>query len=253
MASISHYLSDSILCNQLCEYPTFGGDLTGVGVAAMGLQQGLPFFDGGALELVPTDPRDLASSYPPYPFTERFPTSDMAVPALSEYNIGPRDIVRSQSFESGGYYHDVREMGDECNGSVSDFHKAYPSSGDNWGFQVTQVAAAMEEQGAKVGKYSVEERKDRILRYLKKRKQRNFNKTIKYACRKTLADKRVRVRGRFARNNELCQGEAMTMRNNNTHQDAEFYFDENIKIKQDEEDWLQEAVASLLYLPYISG
>lgn len=26
---------------------------------------------------------------------------------------------------------------------------------------------------------------------------------MQYACRKTLADKRVRVRGRFARNNEL--------------------------------------------------
>jgi hypothetical protein len=31
----------------------------------------------------------------------------------------------------------------------------------------------------KVGRYTVEERKDRILRYLKKRNQRNFNKTIK--------------------------------------------------------------------------
>ena len=31
----------------------------------------------------------------------------------------------------------------------------------------------------KVGRYSEEERKDRIVRYLKKRNQRNFNKTIK--------------------------------------------------------------------------
>lgn len=36
-----------------------------------------------------------------------------------------------------------------------------------------------EKEEVKVGKYSVEERKDRILRYLKKRNQRNFNKTIK--------------------------------------------------------------------------
>jgi len=91
---------------------------------------------------------------------------------------------------------------------------------------------------AKVGRYTVEERKDRISRYLKKRNQRNFNKTIKvikfqlnhfifnpifrrcefnlymipatilqYACRKTLADRRVRVRGRFARNNEIFEEE----------------------------------------------
>lgn len=35
------------------------------------------------------------------------------------------------------------------------------------------------ETNTKVGRYSVEERKDRIMRYLKKKNQRNFNKTIK--------------------------------------------------------------------------
>ncbi|XP_021754201.1 two-component response regulator-like APRR1 [Chenopodium quinoa] len=59
-----------------------------------------------------------------------------------------------------------------------------------------------EESNFKVGKYSAEERKERIDRYRAKRTQRNFNKTIKYACRKTLADNRPRVRGRFARNDE---------------------------------------------------
>nr|XP_043630795.1 zinc finger protein CONSTANS-LIKE 5 [Erigeron canadensis] len=60
----------------------------------------------------------------------------------------------------------------------------------------------MEEANFKVGRYSQEERKERILRYKAKRTQRNFNKTIKYACRKTLADSRPRIRGRFARNDE---------------------------------------------------
>ncbi|GAB4834441.1 hypothetical protein Ancab_032697 [Ancistrocladus abbreviatus] len=61
----------------------------------------------------------------------------------------------------------------------------------------------MEEANFKVGKYSAEERKERIDRYRAKRTQRNFNKTIKYACRKTLADNRPRIRGRFARNDEM--------------------------------------------------
>ncbi|KAK3004822.1 hypothetical protein RJ639_017935 [Escallonia herrerae] len=60
----------------------------------------------------------------------------------------------------------------------------------------------MEEASSKVGRYSAEERKERIHRYRAKRNQRNFNKTIKYACRKTLADNRPRIRGRFARNDE---------------------------------------------------
>ncbi|CAO2166935.1 unnamed protein product [Urochloa humidicola] len=54
----------------------------------------------------------------------------------------------------------------------------------------------------KVGRYSAEERKERIERYRVKRNQRNFNKKITYACRKTLADSRPRVKGRFARNGE---------------------------------------------------
>uniref|UniRef100_A0A2N9FK72 CCT domain-containing protein n=1 Tax=Fagus sylvatica TaxID=28930 RepID=A0A2N9FK72_FAGSY len=60
----------------------------------------------------------------------------------------------------------------------------------------------MEETNFKVGRYSAEERKERISKYRAKRTQRNFNKTIKYACRKTLADNRPRIRGRFARNDE---------------------------------------------------
>ncbi|KAG6542191.1 hypothetical protein Mapa_016424 [Marchantia paleacea] len=60
-----------------------------------------------------------------------------------------------------------------------------------------------EDGGFKIGRYTIEERKIRIHRYQQKRTQRNFNKKIKYACRKTLADSRPRVRGRFAKNDEV--------------------------------------------------
>ncbi|CAL9223956.1 unnamed protein product [Arabidopsis halleri] len=62
-----------------------------------------------------------------------------------------------------------------------------------------------EEQNFKVGRYSAEERKEKISKYRAKRNQRNFTKTIKYACRKTLADSRPRIRGRFARNDEVLE------------------------------------------------
>ncbi|OWM85301.1 hypothetical protein CDL15_Pgr028088 [Punica granatum] len=64
-------------------------------------------------------------------------------------------------------------------------------------------SAFPDEANLKVGRYSVQERKERILKYRAKRTQRNFTKTIKYACRKTLADTRPRIRGRFARNDEI--------------------------------------------------
>ncbi|KAF7058240.1 hypothetical protein CFC21_065344 [Triticum aestivum] len=53
---------------------------------------------------------------------------------------------------------------------------------------------------AAAGRYTTEERRERIEKYRSKRNQRNFQKKITYACRKTLADSRPRVKGRFARN-----------------------------------------------------
>ncbi|KAI4342642.1 hypothetical protein MLD38_027242 [Melastoma candidum] len=67
----------------------------------------------------------------------------------------------------------------------------------------TSDISSMEDPAFKVGKLSVEQRKEKIHRYMKKRNERNFSKKIKYACRKTLADSRPRVRGRFAKNDEL--------------------------------------------------
>ncbi|PSS09393.1 Zinc finger protein [Actinidia chinensis var. chinensis] len=77
----------------------------------------------------------------------------------------------------------------------------------------------IEEANFKVGRYSAEERKERIHRYRAKRTQRNFNKTIKYACRKTLADNRPRIRGRFARNDET--GEIPKAAHLNRHEDED--------------------------------
>lgn len=54
----------------------------------------------------------------------------------------------------------------------------------------------------RVQKLNPEERTQKILRYRQKRHERNFTKRIKYQCRKTLADSRPRVRGRFARNDD---------------------------------------------------
>ncbi|XP_047309053.1 zinc finger protein HD1-like [Impatiens glandulifera] len=62
---------------------------------------------------------------------------------------------------------------------------------------------SLDDSTFKVGKLSAEQRKEKIHRYMKKRNERNFSKKIKYACRKTLADSRPRVRGRFAKNDEF--------------------------------------------------
>ncbi|KAK6271907.1 hypothetical protein POUND7_008990 [Theobroma cacao] len=73
-------------------------------------------------------------------------------------------------------------------------------------------------------RYSPEEKKERIERYRSKRNLRNFNKKIKYVCRKTLADSRPRIRGRFARNEEAeknPQGEWSHMGGEEEEEDEE--------------------------------
>jgi hypothetical protein len=48
-----------------------------------------------------------------------------------------------------------------------------------------------------VGTISVEERRAKIEKYLQKRSRRTYGKKVFYACRKRVADTRVRVKGRF--------------------------------------------------------
>ncbi|KAG2317920.1 hypothetical protein Bca52824_021042 [Brassica carinata] len=127
-----------------------------------------------------------------------------------------------------------------------------PSTGEqSWG---NSEAGIQTEPNTKVGRYSVEERKDRIMRYLKKKNQRNFNKTIKYVCRKTLADRRVRVRGRFARNNDTCeQTSHMSKNHKNLSEKDEDMFSgsDDYLIQQVENDdvWLHEAMSNLISFP----
>ncbi|WOH16186.1 hypothetical protein DCAR_0935735 [Daucus carota subsp. sativus] len=83
----------------------------------------------------------------------------------------------------------------------------------NSGANSTPLASELtnlEDSTFKVGKLSVEERKEKIHRYMKKRNERNFSKKIKYACRKTLADSRPRVRGRFAKNDDFGENTRTT-------------------------------------------
>ncbi|XP_058209278.1 uncharacterized protein LOC131322123 isoform X2 [Rhododendron vialii] len=83
--------------------------------------------------------------------------------------------------------------------------------------------SSLEDSAIKAAaKCSVEERKDKIHRYLKKRNERNFSKKIKYACRKALADRRPRVRGRFARNDEfVCHETPRGSYNGNNEEDTD--------------------------------
>lgn len=45
-----------------------------------------------------------------------------------------------------------------------------------------------------------------------------INNKMQYACRKTLADSRPRVRGRFAKNDELCEAGQSSSQNHEQYE-----------------------------------
>ncbi|CAA6675379.1 unnamed protein product [Spirodela intermedia] len=81
----------------------------------------------------------------------------------------------------------------------------------------------MEISSFKVPRLSAEERTAKINRYLKKRNMRNFGKKIKYACRKTLADSRPRVRGRFAKSDEFEETTGLRSGHHDDEDDDDVY------------------------------
>ncbi|KAI4318161.1 hypothetical protein L6164_025964 [Bauhinia variegata] len=95
---------------------------------------------------------------------------------------------------------------------------------------LTPEISNLEDSTLKVGKLSVEQRKEKIHRYMKKRNERNFSKKIKYACRKTLADSRPRVRGRFAKNDDF--GENHRPASSNHEEDEE---EEEVVVKEEDD------------------
>ncbi|KAG6589308.1 Zinc finger protein CONSTANS-LIKE 5, partial [Cucurbita argyrosperma subsp. sororia] len=269
MASIPQFFytdytttTTSIIPNDFCDQrppptaPALGGGVL------WGEETLAPLFDDFGLHHQPPISPSQYSSHKPGLTPTSFPHQDIiALPQLNTPSIcATNNAAPCQSF-CVGYQpddHPLFQYPDDCFRLVPETEPLYhPLPPDNWEIQSNQVPVS-EDSNMKVGRYSEEVRKERILRYLKKRNQRNFNKTIKYACRKTLADRRIRVRGRFARNNEACDRQLNPTKINHTsiHKvDTQLLYNRDhvgAQRKKDEEEWVEE-MRGLMYLPYISS
>ncbi|XP_042967378.1 uncharacterized protein LOC122300641 isoform X2 [Carya illinoinensis] len=191
---------------------------------------------------------DCLSSVPSYvPLNPSSPSCSFLGPALGTYMPAGAMNAAALSADSSGIFGGSILMGSElkpqeldCQGDNSGIY--YPDSmqrvfnpGDLQALSaenqrlvgkagrsstpLSSEISSLEDSTYKVGKLSVEQRKEKIHRYLKKRNERNFSKKIKYACRKTLADSRPRVRGRFAKNDDF--GEAHRLACSNHEEDDE--------------------------------
>nr|XP_043622789.1 zinc finger protein CONSTANS-LIKE 5 [Erigeron canadensis] len=221
----------------------------------------------------------------PTPIISRSSSWKASIPerfGVSDQMVVPTSPTGFSKIPNGSDYQKVEHDEYFCNGGggydSNSWSSNYPTPTNNWESESPKTSKEVEEPTLKIGRYSMEERKDKIMRYLKKRNQRNFNKTIKYECRKTLADKRVRVRGRFAKNindhlhqnehqhehhhhhdhHQPCEDQALpnisTTNYNPSEEEIQRQYPNNFLMKEDydeEEEWLQEAMASLLYSPQI--
>ena len=95
-------------------------------------------------------------------------------------------------------------------GDASWIHKANafntdikPASSSVSEYLSLEKYASMINKDGRIGQYTREERREIIRRYHEKRKRRVWKKKIRYHCRKNLADRRVRVKGRFVKAEEL--------------------------------------------------
>lgn len=72
-------------------------------------------------------------------------------------------------------------------------------------FPTSPSSLQVYNQNGRIGIYTPSERAAIIARYNDKRTRRNWNKKIRYNCRKSLADRRLRVKGRFVKRSEQEQ------------------------------------------------
>ena len=92
--------------------------------------------------------------------------------------------------------------------SSSGFHHCQDSGGGG------DVVGDVDDEGAAVfvRRYTQDERKAKIAKYLEKRKRRVWRTKIEYDVRKDFANSRLRVRGRFVRKeDEQLLKEIMSM------------------------------------------
>ncbi|XP_023000506.1 zinc finger protein HD1-like isoform X2 [Cucurbita maxima] len=166
---------------------------------------------------MPLNPSSPSCSFVGATMTNYLPAASMNPAASSVESCGMFSLLGTE-LQS----HDLDYQGDNCGVYSQDYmqgtfhppdlqvvnNERIQVGGGGGAMKCTGIASelsSLKDSSFKVGKLSVEERKEKIHRYMKKRNERNFSKKIKYACRKTLADSRPRVRGRFAKNDELAE------------------------------------------------
>ncbi|KVH88475.1 zinc finger protein CONSTANS-LIKE 3-like [Cynara cardunculus var. scolymus] len=183
---------------------------------------------------LPPSYRPANYSTSPPPFALDSTTSDGRCYDSPGYTGSQSDCIDTPINNNGLLFQIVSSPAElfDSDGSSSSVTKGF-CAGDLEGANMTQHRRRSESPFSnendiiiksmnKACRYSPKEKQERIERYRSKKTQRNFDKKIKYVCRKTLADNRPRIKGRFARNDEI-------ERTNNQGGGEEGFDEENVE------------------------
>eukprot|EP00937_MAST-01D_sp_MAST-1D-sp2_P000328 g328.t1 len=70
--------------------------------------------------------------------------------------------------------------------------------------------SAVYNKGGRIGIYTPRQRHKLLARWRAKRQRRTWRKKIRYGCRKSLADTRIRIKGRFVKKTEVAAAAALS-------------------------------------------
>lgn len=153
-------------------------------------------FEPEVAELMPKKEDLMENYYMPTVDMESFDPSYFAFadPALF-YNQDPNEI---QKYVSNPVEY-MTMMGAELMGFEPPVPHKYPKHRNETAPEARPVHMPVIPfvSSKQIGTLTPEERKLKIERYLEKRQKRNFGKKVSYACRKRVADSRIRIKGRF--------------------------------------------------------
>lgn len=107
-------------------------------------------------------------------------------------NVRPRSVSMSMLENSSSSFRN----GDDSLNDNGERAMDYLGAGNSFN------SALMKDRKHYIGIYSPQARKIRIKKFIEKRKYRMWSKKVKYDVRKSFADSRVRVKGRFVKKSE---------------------------------------------------
>lgn len=149
-----------------------------------------PFHSAGTDSVVPVQTKPFSAPIINHS-TENCFDIDFCRSKLSAFSYPTQSVSQSVSSSDVGVVPDGNSMSDTSFtfGSNMSADPNVPASGTTNQAAVTQLCGT--------------DREARVLRYREKRKNRKFEKTIRYASRKAYAETRPRIKGRFAKRTEV--------------------------------------------------